>query len=182
MKLSYSNVLLIAGTGRNSGKTTVACELIRWFSRKNSVFALKISSHVHEPSENTVLLFEDISFRIFEEKSTDLQKDSSRMLACGALKSFYIESKDQTVDVAFQRLLDFIPENSPIICESPALHEFIHPGIFIITDNDNVVSRKVNIQNSFNEANVVVNVFHDYVEPLISAISFCKGEWKMKTQ
>jgi len=179
--LSYPNVLLIAGTGRNAGKTTLACAIINRISRKSSVYAVKISPHLHHKISSSELIYNGENFLIYEEKKSTHQKDSSRMLAAGAFKSFYIESADQQVMQAFETLHSLIPKNSPIVCESPALRTFMEPGIFIITDNEKVVSRKKKVIQQMPFAHLVVKSLPDGPESLISQFSFEDGKWNMKS-
>ncbi len=47
MMKSMPNILLIAGTGRNVGKTLLACEIIQQLSKTMAVTAIKTSSHEH---------------------------------------------------------------------------------------------------------------------------------------
>ena len=45
VKIHKSNFLLVAGNGRNVGKTFLACEIIKQLSQKNEVTGVKISPH-----------------------------------------------------------------------------------------------------------------------------------------
>ena len=178
--ISLPNLALISGTGRNSGKTSIACALIAGFSTEFPVYAVKISPHFHDNSDESQLIYNNLDFRIFEEKNKHLLKDSSRMLAAGAAKSYYIECIDQLITPAFQKLLSSIPKDSAVICESPALRKFIKPGVFIITDNEKVVSNKDKIQIHFDIADRFFDIFQDDLDELVLAISFHQGKWTIK--
>ncbi len=179
MLLSCPNLLLIAGTGRNSGKTTLACAIIRGFASQFPVYAVKISPHKHDKTGDQELLFEGNGFLIYKEKSENSTKDSARMLAAGASQSFYIACDDACVGPAFQQICKFIPKNSPVICESPALRAYAEPGIFIITDNDQVVSRKESVLQLTHTADRVINLFKINISELTSSISFNGAKWGM---
>lgn len=135
------NLLIVAGTGRNSGKTTLACEIIKQFSELEPV-ALKISPHFHEPSAGLVLLKSDIDFNIYRELSERGDKDSSKMLISGASAAYYIQVYDNNAGRAFRWLVDYLNTTDPIVCESPALRRFVEPGVFFIADSDHIVSKK----------------------------------------
>lgn len=54
------------------------------------------------------------------------------MLEAGASRSFFIEAEGKYVFEAFKILENMIPKNSPIICESGSLRNYLVPGLFII--------------------------------------------------
>jgi hypothetical protein len=128
-------LVIVAGTGRKVGKTTVACRIIKDFGKSN-ITAVKISSHFHEPQEHLKLIHRHSDYIIWEEMSSAEEKDSSRMLAAGALCSFYIQAEKGASLAAFIRLLGSIPDDSPVVCESPSLGKGIIPGALIIVSGD----------------------------------------------
>jgi hypothetical protein len=135
------NLLLIAGTGTKSGKTTVACRIIEQFSSLQ-ITAVKITPHFHETTTGLNLLEEGDGYAIYEETDRNSLKDTSRMLRAGALKVYFAKVWDNKLQDAFERILKLIPDNVPIICESPALRYFTEPGIFTIVTSDTVVKHK----------------------------------------
>ena len=127
----HPNVLLVAGTGRNSGKTTFVTTICSWFQKDARPICIKISNHFHEQVGS--FCFADLSnFRIFEEMQGNSLKDSARMLKAGASRSFFIEADGEFVYSAFKFLLNHIPENLPIICESGNLRKYLIPALFIM--------------------------------------------------
>ncbi len=125
------NLLIIAGTGNKSGKTTLACKLIEQFRNLN-VISLKITPHFHETTPGLKLLVENPGYAIYEETNRELSKDTSRMLRAGASRVFFAKVTDNSVLKAFRQILNLIPSDSPVICESPSLRYFIDPGLFVI--------------------------------------------------
>jgi len=126
------NILLIAGTGRDSGKTTFACNIIRKFYRDLPIVAVKISAHFHEDIHVGNLIYSDEHLFVGEETDTSKEKDSSRMLAAGARKSFFIMAFDEQVLEAIQIVQSIIPPKNFIICESGGLRNYITPGLFFM--------------------------------------------------
>jgi len=122
------HLLLIAGNGRNVGKTFIACKIIEYFSKSIEVTGLKISPHFHAVNSEDVL-FENEYFIIINEKQINT-KDSSLMLQSGAKQVFFAMVKPGFIAEAFQKLLPFLPE-TPIVCESAQLHEVVTPGLFL---------------------------------------------------
>jgi len=119
------------------GKTTVACRIIETF-RNSNIIAVKISSHFHDPQDHLSLLWRDKDFIIWEENSRESDKDSSRFLKAGATRSLYVQAAKESSVMAFQRLLELLPESSSIVCESPSLAKWIIPGALIIVTGDNI--------------------------------------------
>ena len=130
-KISLPNMLLIAGNGRNVGKTTLACRIISQLSKKNRVTGIKISSHLHD-YEGEPLVEEKGKFVILEEKERN-SKDSSRMLQAGASKVFYVMAKKEHLDAAFENLLPHL-NGQVIVCESGGLYKVIQPGLFLFVN------------------------------------------------
>lgn len=125
------NLLIIAGTGNKSGKTTMACRLIEQFSSLD-VISVKITPHFHETTRGLILLNEDAGYSIYEEKNSETTKDTSRMLRAGASRVFFAKVTDNSLLEAFSEILKHIPAGTPVICESPALRYQVDPGLFII--------------------------------------------------
>lgn len=131
------NLLLVSGTGRKSGKTTLACSVISEISKNQKVIAVKISSHTHKGvGEGEIQKGEN--FSIWQETVADQGKDTARMLMAGASEVYYIECADDGLLQAFLWLLQKIKPGQPIICESGKLRLLFRPAVFFIaTHPDN---------------------------------------------
>jgi hypothetical protein len=139
--MTIGNLIIIAGTGNKSGKTTMACRLIGQF-RHLDVVSVKITPHFHETTPGLVLLYEGKDYSVFEETNQDLGKDTSRMLRAGASRVFFAKTTDSSVLQAFERIYAMVSPGTPIICESPALRLFAEPGILIIMTSADDYNRK----------------------------------------
>lgn len=126
-RIDYPNLLLIAGNGRNVGKTYFACRVIESLSKQSPVTGLKITSHIHENNGNDVLE-KDKHYVILQERQIT-GKDSSLMLQAGAEQVFFVMAEPEYLSEAFEKLSAYLPE-SPIVCESGGLHGIINPGLF----------------------------------------------------
>ncbi len=119
--------------GRNTGKTSLACSIIKKFSGKKRITAIKISSHFHDPTPDLKLLFETKDYSISKEFNPGIEKDSSKMLRAGARDSFYIQSKKEKLKEAFDKYMQKFDPGNAVVCESSALAKIVTPGIgFII--------------------------------------------------
>jgi hypothetical protein len=135
------NLLLIAGTGTKSGKTSLACKLIRQFSDL-SITAIKISPHFHETTEGLIAREESKGYAIYEETDSGSSKDTSRMLNAGAAKVYFAKVWDDQLFDVFRKIMKYIPSGEPVICESPALRNFAEPGVFIIMTSESINKHK----------------------------------------
>lgn len=136
--LNIPSMLMIAGNSRNAGKTTFACHCIRNWSKKQRVVALKVTSirpgekYLHGSHTEEVIS----DFEIMEEKSSTSLKDTSRMLAAGAEKVYYIRTNEDNIVEAFLAFRRLEPGNTLFVCESRSLRKIIKPGAFVLLMRD----------------------------------------------
>jgi hypothetical protein len=135
------NLLLLAGTGTKSGKTSMACRLIGDFPELK-ITAIKITPHFHETTEGLQTISERTGYTIYEETERNSFKDTSRMLAAGAHKVYFAKVWDDQLSEAFNEIMKSVPAGTPVICESPALRNFAEPGVFIIMTSDSIDKKK----------------------------------------
>lgn len=174
-----SNLLLIAGTGRNTGKTTLACSIINKFSSDFQIIGLKISPHFHGGTESLKLLSGNKFFNIYEEISANTGKDSSKMLKAGAYKVYYIETNDEHLLPAFLKFKKITPPGYPIVCESPALRNYINPDIFIIVDSESTKNKKTKILKWKNDADLFIKTDKEDIFNIVEKLILYKSGWKM---
>lgn len=129
------NLLIIAGSGTKSGKTTMACKLIEQF-REFSITAIKITPHFHDTTPGLKVVCKEPEYEIYEETDSDSNKDTSRMLHAGASKVYFAKVYDDKLLLVFNKIKELIPARTPIICESPALAYYVTPGVFIIMTSE----------------------------------------------
>jgi hypothetical protein len=177
MLISIPNLVIIAGTGTNSGKTTIACRLIEQ-QRKLDPVAIKISPNFHESTPGLELLAEGNGYSVYREKNSALTKDTSRMLRAGARMVFFAKVTDNTLFEAFKKIMENVSGFPPIICESPALRYYVDPGMFIIMSSD-VVKKHKDISSLEKLPHVKLTL--DKVSSSDELpVSFCKGKWMLK--
>jgi len=168
------NLLLIAGTGTKSGKTSLACKIIEQYKDLN-IYSIKITPHFHETTTGLISIAEKEGYSIYEETNSDTSKDTSRMLHAGAAKVYFAKVWDDQLLTAFNEIVKFIPPDVPIICESPALRNFIEPGIFIIMTSD-VVNKHKDI-NHLQALPHIMFKFEDLDKIDSLPIGFENGKW-----
>ena len=175
--MRLNNLLVVAGSGRNSGKTTFACRIIEQFSHLG-ITSIKISPHFHEPSSGLIHVSGKPGFEIYEETNRNTLKDSSRMLRSGAAKVYYIQTREDNLNEAFSEVYMNLAVDKPVICESPSLRNYIEPGAFIIMISDKVNKYK-NIKHLQGLPHVTFNL--EELEAIdYSPIGFEEGTWFYK--
>lgn len=87
--------IIVAGTGRKSGKTTLVCRILRLFPGLNWT-AVKISHHA--PASGA-------AFEIVEERQAGESGDTRRYLAAGAARAFWVRGDFEAALPALERLL-----------------------------------------------------------------------------
>jgi hypothetical protein len=134
-------MILIAGDGRNVGKTTFAKKIISTLALNNDVIALKTSPHFHSLTKDQHLIERSENYIVSEERAIS-DKDSSLFLQAGAKKVFFIMAGQEHLEEAFAVIIEEI-RGKIILAESGGLNEFVKPGIFFfIKKKDELVSKK----------------------------------------
>ena len=170
----YKNILLISGTGREVGKTTLACMLLEKFRR--SVTALKISPHRHEIDDKADVIVKKKNFIILNETNLNGSKDSSRFLQSGAGKSFYVQADEDHIFTAFNYLMKNYHAGA-MICESAVLGKFIKPAVHLRVTNASDIVKKEGIDIPFDK--LVINR-DDNFRNLIDQVYLTNSEWILK--
>jgi len=128
----FKNLVVVAGSGRNAGKTELTCRLISRFCARTDIYGLKVSAiHPDEGIYHGDHTDRDTQMNLVEETRCDLDKDTSRMLRAGARQVFYLQGDDERIRSGFRSFLSRIPEGSAMICESGSLWRFVRPGLLV---------------------------------------------------
>ena len=169
----YNNLLIITGTGRNSGKTSLACAVTSHMRELDPV-AVKISPHFHEPGPGLKIYYSGENYNIYTETLTGSGKDTSRLLRAGAAVVYYIQADDEYIKEAFDNLFRNIPVSVPVICESPSLAAHISPAVLFIADNSKIANRK-DISHLLARATAVFNPLEQTAG--LSGLRFTGERW-----
>ncbi len=134
-----NRLLIIAGSGRNTGKTTLATSIIKNLSSHYSFIGLKVCTK-RTGEEKYHGVHEDIpsdSFSIYRETGTDPHKDTAKMMVAGAEKAFFIIADKSKVLDTYKAIREFaINDNAYIVCESGSLRKHVKPALFLFLQND----------------------------------------------
>jgi hypothetical protein len=178
--ITIPNMLLIAGTGRNSGKTMLACNIIRNFSRSYPIIAIKISPHFHKKTVCGRVLINRNELFIAEEKDSATAKDSSRMLQAGATRSIFIMTTDRLMERVIHPIRKLLPPGALIVCESGGLRHWVKPGLFLMTSRDDQDNPDPAKEIFKNKADCLVRFDGDHVDFDPGKITIEDNSWKLK--
>lgn len=178
------NLLIIGGTGRNVGKTTLANMLIKKFSSVSEIIGLKVSTH--KKDEESFHGFHDYKadsdFIIKTENSEFPHKDTAKMIVNGASNAYYIETPKEKVIEAYQDFQrNFVIYDQPIICESRSLREYIIPGVYILLIGPKTQSTKSIDSIELSNADIIYN-YNDGMQALaeiVDKINLVNNEWRV---
>lgn len=178
--ITIPGLCLIGGNSRHSGKTSLACRVIRKLGQGKAI-GLKVTRfhkdegkyHGDHASEKPF----DGKWDISEELSASSEKDTSQMLAAGAKKVYYIRAEDSYMEEAFQEFLALYHHGEPIVCESRTLRDVVKPGIFIlmIRHSGNLPLKDVSIYRR--QADLIIESYNHpaELEPYLKQIIFIKN-------
>lgn len=157
-----SNWVVVGGTGRNIGKTTLMENLLEKFGSQIPLTAVKISNIKPGNSSFHGHNVERFSEKILLQKElrTDGNKDSMRFLKAGAQASWFIQTEDAFLPDTFPQILKSLKNASWIVCESNSLRKFVRPGLFIMVKGENITSGKKDVPGLLQLADVVVEALN----------------------
>ena len=179
--LKLPQLLLIAGNGRDSGKTTLACLIIQKFSPDHHIIALKISPHKHRIAAGGQVICDRENLYIAEETDAGSGKDSSRMLQAGASRSFFICSGEDQFLTAMDKILELANDNTLFVCESGGLRRFAEPGLFFIVGRTGSEDIKPGTQNLLQFHNIWLTFDGSHFNLNLNEIVIQHNSWKKIT-
>lgn len=174
-KSFHANILTISGTGRNVGKTSLACRIIHKLGTSQKLTAVKISPHFHIVDYPEPISEKEGSYSLFKENRKDRGKDSSKMLVAGADRVFYIQTKDAHLSEVWKKLSEQIDGEEPVIIESGGLEGILNPGLSILVTNQSGSDSKKRIR--YNAIQIETRLEH--FDQIIDNIGFKNGSWEL---
>lgn len=172
--------MIVSGNGRNTGKTSFICEVIKNISQTHSITAIKVSPHHHDKGTHEPFL-EGTGYAIWEEQLRDGIKDSSRMLHSGARKVFYVESTDAHLSDALVHLLPLIPPGEAVICESGGLRKLVEPSLLVLLNEKGRDAMKRSYIDLLPLAGACVTFKGDDFDPPAEIFTFNGSIWRVET-
>lgn len=173
------NTLLISGSGRNCGKTTLVCDLIHTMSNTARIIGLKITPHFHQTANNQQLIEEGLGYKIYRETDKGSGKDTARMLNAGASKVYFLQSDDNHLLHAARKLYQHIPVDAYVVCESGSLGLYFKPDYHVLVEGLNPDETKKSYLHNKAKADLImstVQIGPGMVEKIITLSSITRHQ------
>jgi len=136
--IKLGTMLMIGSTGRNIGKTRLACKFLRKFSQTHSIVGIKVTPITardgqHLPNDNCKAHFSlDGAYSVIEETNTRSNKNTARLLRAGASRVFWLRVVKERLLEGLTALVDIVGSDTITICESNLLRNVVEPGLFLL--------------------------------------------------
>lgn len=182
--LNTPEMILIGSAGRNSGKTTLAIEIIRKLKNDFNIIGLKVTT-VQERNGKCprggkgcgVCSNIKGNFEILEETNKTGSKDTSCLLEAGAEKVYWLKTFKSHIYEGINEFMKLVPKNTLIICESNSLRNVVNPGVFIMINNELNINMKKSASEVIQKADTIIDYdFIDNINYIINKIRIITDE------
>jgi hypothetical protein len=130
-------MLMIGATGRNAGKTELACRVIGHAAHA-PIAALKVTTVVRTDGSCPrggagcgVCSSLGEPWCVTREIDASSDKDTSRLLASGAREAWWLRVREDSLRDGAAGLLEQVPAGWASVCESNSLSRVVEPGLFL---------------------------------------------------
>ncbi len=152
-------LIVIGGHSRSVGKTSVVAGLISALPEYNWT-ALKITQYGHgvcsmngEPCHCAT---DDHSWAISEELDRSGKSDSSRFLAAGAARAWWVRTEQGRLAEAMPALREKLAESENAILESNSILKFLRPDLYLTVLDPATADFKKSAQEFLDRADAVI--------------------------
>jgi len=152
-------IVVVGGHTRNIGKTSVMAGLIAatreldWTAFKITQFGHGVCSANGEPCDCETA---EHTIAITEERERASGTDSSRYLAAGAVKSFWVRTRQGQLAEAMPRIRKELERTGNAILESNSVLRFLKPDLYIAVLDPTVADFKESAKRYLDRADAVV--------------------------
>jgi hypothetical protein len=152
-------IVVIGGHTRNIGKTSVMAGLIAatreldWTAFKITQFGHGVCSANGEPCDCETA---EHTIAITEERERTSGTDSSRCLAAGAVKSFWVRTRQGQLAEAMPRLRKELERSRNAILESNSVLRFLRPDLYVSVLDPAVADFKESAKRYLDRADAVL--------------------------
>ena len=154
-------LVVVGGHSRNIGKTSVMCGVIQ-ATRELDWTAIKITQYGHgvcsKDGESCDCALPDHPFALQQEQKPDTGTDSSRYLAAGALRSYWVRTASGNLGEAMPALRRLWDASRNIIMESNSVLQFVKPDLYLTVLDASVADFKPSSLRYLDRADAVVTL------------------------
>ena len=184
--IKLDGMLMIGSAGPKAGKTELACALLKKFGKSAEIVGIKVTTIKAKDGQCPrggegcgVCSSLDGDFSIAEESDTASHKDTSRLLAAGASRVFWLRVMKAHLEETMTALLDIIEPDAVTICESNSLRKVVKPGLFLIVERGDLKVWKSSAQQVKQYADRIVVSDGSSFDLDIDQIKLVDGKWIM---
>jgi molybdopterin-guanine dinucleotide biosynthesis protein A len=178
-------MLMIGAANRNVGKTRFACSLIEKFGSQSKLVGIKVTSmddgsdrrcHRGVPGCNACARVAG-KYEILEETDHLSNKDTGKMLACGADRVFWLRCERMHLLEGLAAVQEMVGGEAVSICESNSLRNFVEPDVFIVVARVGDVDWKDSAQAVGHYADRIVEFDGKEFDFGVDQIQLRRGRW-----
>ena len=154
-------IVVVGGHSRDIGKTSVTVGLIRglkdlnWTAVKITQFGHDVGSHDEEPF---LCASTEQPYVLSQELDDAGRGDSSRFLAAGAKRSFWLRVGQAQLHKAMPALRDALGQDEYVIIESNSILDFVVPAVYLMVLDRSRGDFKESARQFLHRANAFVQV------------------------
>ncbi len=174
----HSNILLIGGTEKHIGKTTLSVKIVEHF-KQLPIYAVKV----------TVLRDFDgkKGYSITEETDASRPKDTGRLLKAGAQKVLWVKTDEAHAEEAVNAFLELLPDRAAILCESNTIRRYFKPGLFLMVTRINTEKMKKTAEEVMDAVDTTIisslqGTTVNYDPDPLKTLQYLNGKWELKTE
>jgi hypothetical protein len=152
-------IVVIGGHSRSVGKTSVVAGLIaalpefHWTAAKITQYGHGICSANGEPCD---CASNDHSWAITEEKNRSGDSDTSRFLAAGAQRVYWVRTEQGRLAEAMPSLRERIKNAQNVILESNSVLKFLRPDLYLTVLDPSTADFKNSAREFLDRASAVI--------------------------
>lgn len=154
-------LVVVGGHTRNIGKTSVICSIIR-STPELAWTAIKITQYGHgvcsKDGEECECAAPDHRYALAEEKDTGSGTDTSRFLAAGARRSYWVRTAAGNLGEAVPALRRIWEGHGNTVVESNSVLQFVSPDLYLTVLDFGAGDFKDSSRRYLDRADAVVSV------------------------
>jgi len=148
--VNLDGMLMIGSAGANVGKTELACAILRKFSESaEEIVGIKVTTIDEKDGQcprggegcGVCSSLEGV-YLIAQETDPASGKDTSRLLAAGASRVYWLRVLRMHIQDGLTALLEILGPDTISICESNSLRQVVEPGLFFVAEREGAKSWK----------------------------------------
>jgi hypothetical protein len=182
-------MLMIGAFARNSGKTELACRIIRRHADEASVVGIKVTTVErtdgrcpHGDTGCGVCSSHAEPWVVSRELDREPPKDTCRLLASGAHEVYWLRVLRSQVAGGAAELLRHVPEGRLSVCESNRLRTAVEPGLFLQVRAVDATHAKPSARAVAHLADRVVVSDGQSFDLDLGRISVVDGRWALRRE